>query len=243
MPHFITFKSESFLLQIHCELPRNSIELYICSNETLNDLRTRIANALGVFINNVQIYLNDKLLNLFNDNKLITHLGIDGMTPLNVKLSSSYGSSLNQTPVKDSGLINFNNSTLHKNDPELEKSFPGVLISNSESAFDMLYRLEDLEEPKINSRVRNILKLIPTNPRLLDAYDRIIGKMTLSLSHNVSSASVAAAAGSSNHNSSNMNVSLAKSPSVSSMINSTSNFILLIILTDIHSNKKNKSNN
>lgn len=165
------------------------------------------------------------------------------MTPLNVKLSSSYGSSLNQTPVKDSGLINFNNSTLHKNDPELEKSFPGVLISNSESAFDMLYRLEDLEEPKINSRVRNILKLIPTNPRLLDAYDRIIGKMTLSLSHNVSSASVAAAAGSSNHNSSNMNVSLAKSPSVSSMINSTSNFILLIILTDIHSNKKNKSNN
>ncbi len=221
LPHFITFKSESFLLQIQCELPRNSIELYVCSNETLTDLRTRIANILGILSNNVQIYLNDKLLNLFNDNKLLAHLGIDGMTPLNVKISSSYGSSLNQTPVKDSGIMSFNNSGMQRYDPELEKSFPGVLIANGESAFDMLYRLEDLEEPKINSRVRNILKLIPTNPRLLDAYDRIIGKMTTSLSHNVSSASVAAAAGNNNNNSSNVNMSLVKSPSVSSMINST----------------------
>ena len=161
---------------------------------------------------------------------------------INVKLSSSsslYGSSsLNQTPVKDgSGIImmqnSFNNNNVASNmaqryDPELEKSLPGVLIANGDdsSAFDMLYRLEDLAEPKITDGVRKILKLIPTNPRLLDAYDRIISNNEMKggqaamqmrmMSRNVSSASVAAAA-----SNNAMNVSMVKSPSVSSMINCT----------------------
>lgn len=196
LPHFVTFKSEAFPLLIQCE-HRQPIELYACSNETLGDLRVRIANALSVLSNNVQIYNNDKLINLFNDNKLLTYLGIDGMSVVSVKLSSSYGSSLNQTPVKDSGILSFN---AMRNDPELEKSFPGVLIANGESAFQILYRLEDLDEPKIRNRVRNILKLIPTNPKLLEAYDRIIGKLmstnATALASTSNTASVAAAGGS-----------------------------------------------
>ena len=211
LPHFVTFKSESFALLIHCEFPRQPIELFACSNETLGELRIRAANALGVLSNNVQIYSNEKLLNLFNDTKLLAHLNIDGMTPLHLKLVSSYGSSLNQTPVKDSQIIMNFSSTRY--DADLEKTFPGILIANGESAFEMLHRLEDLGEVKINARVRNILKLIPTNPKLLEAYDRIIGRMTTTsstLPSAASTASVAAAAG-----------SMTKSPSVSSMMNNT----------------------
>ncbi len=196
LPHFVTFKSEAFPLVIQCE-HRQPLELYACSNETLADLRVRIANALSVLSNNVQIYSSDKLLNLFNDSKLLTYLGIDGMSPLSVKIASSYGSSLNQTPVKDAGILGFG---AMRHDPELEKSFPGVLIADGESAFEILYRLEDLDEPKIRSRVRNILKLIPTNPKLLEAYDRIIGKLmntsATALASTSNTASVAAAGGS-----------------------------------------------
>jgi len=61
-------------------------------------------------------------------------------------------------------------------DPEQERALPGVLIANNSSAFDMLNRLEDFDVANIKIRVRNILKLIPTNPRLLNAFDSIIGK-------------------------------------------------------------------
>jgi len=212
LPHFLTFKSESFSLSILCETPRQSIDLFVCSNETLGELRTKIANALGILSNNLQIYNNDKLLNLFHDQKLLTQLGIDGMKPLNVKTASTYPSSLNQTPVKDSNI-----SFPSRSDPELEKSFPGVLIANNNagSAFEMLHRLEELADPKINNRVRNILKLIPTNPRLLESYDRIIGKLADSSS--TSSSSQMIHHPSSSTASATSAAGMVKSPSVSTL--------------------------
>ena len=86
MPHFLTFKSESFTLTCVCEsttttqsvllLPfnRQSIDLFVCSNETLGELRSKIANSLQVSMNNLQIYNNDKLLNVLNDQKLLTKI-------------------------------------------------------------------------------------------------------------------------------------------------------------------------
>ena len=111
-------------------------------------------------------------------------------------------------------------SDLFKTDPELEKSFPGVLISANSDAFDMLNRLEDFDEPRIRTRIRNIIKLVPTNPRLLDSFDTIIGKMVTSSSATLTSstASVAAATASTSTKSS----SFTKSPSSSSISNQVS---------------------
>ncbi len=203
LPHFMTFKSESFSLIINSD-NRNSFELFVCSNETLGDLRARISNYLSSISSNIQIYLNDKLMSQINDSKLLNSLNIDGMQPLCVKVASSYPSSLNQTPVKDSSLF-FSTRV----DPEQEKCLPGILIANNSSAFDMLNRLEDFEEPKIRQRVRNITKLIPTNPRLLEAFDSIIGKHSV-ITSTVTTASVAAA-------SSGLSNKLTKSPSSSSI--------------------------
>ena len=86
MPHFLTFKSESFTLTCVCEstttiqsvlllsFNRQSINLFVCSNETLGKLRSQIANSLQVSMNNLQIYNNDKLLNVLNDQKLLTKI-------------------------------------------------------------------------------------------------------------------------------------------------------------------------
>ncbi len=196
LPHFLTFKSETYSLNINAD-NRSPIDLFVCSNETLGELRYRVSNILNIQANNIQLYINDKLLSQSNDIKLLANLNIDGTQSLTAKIASSYPSSLNQTPVKDStGSLNNNFSFLSTRiDPDLEKSFPGVLISTNESSFEMLTRLEDVDEPKIRTRIRNIIKLIPTNPRLLDSFDSIIGRIVTNSSATLTSstASVAAA--------------------------------------------------
>ena len=147
----------------------------MCSNETLADLKSRISSAFSISSSSLQIYYGDRLLNQSNDFKLLNNLGIDGMQPLSVRICSTYPSTFSQTPVKDSS-TNFSFSRI---DPEQERSFPGVLIANNCAAFDMLNRLEDFDVPSIKIRVRNIIKLVPTNPRLLDAFDSIIGRNLL----------------------------------------------------------------
>ena len=181
VPHFMSYKSESFILTITCD-SRQNLELFVCSNETLAGLKSRISSAFSIPSYNLQVYYNDKLLNQSNDVKLLHTLNIDGMHALNVKVSSTYplSSMSSQTPVKNnnnnSDLTNMSNFSMLRIDPEQERALPGVLIANNTSAFDMLNRLEDFDVPNIKIRVRNIIKLIPTNPRLLDAFDAILGE-------------------------------------------------------------------
>lgn len=97
------------------------------------------------------------------------------MKPINVKIQSTF---YPQTPVKNDSLTQYN-----RLDVEQEKSLPGVIMAlnyngSNSSAFDLLHRLEDLDEPKIQLRVRNIMKLIPTDPKLLEAYDKITQRAT-----------------------------------------------------------------
>jgi hypothetical protein len=179
VPHFMSYKSESFVLTVTCD-SRQNLDLFVCSNETLAGLKARISNSFSIPSYNLQIYYNDKLLNQSNDLKLLHTLNIDGMSVLNVKVSSSTytssSSSSQQTPVKNSDSTNMSSFSMLRIDPEQERALPGVLIANNSSAFDMLNRLEDFDVSNIKIRVRNILKLIPTNPRLLNAFDSIIGK-------------------------------------------------------------------
>jgi hypothetical protein len=177
VPHFMSYKSESFVLTVTCD-NRQNLDLFVCSNETLAGLKARISNSFSIPSYNLQIYYNEKLLNQSNDLKLLHTLNIDGMSGLNVKVSSSTytSSSSQQTPVKNNDSTNMSSFSMLRIDPEQERALPGVLIANNSSAFDMLNRLEDFDVANIKIRVRNILKLIPTNPRLLNAFDSIIGK-------------------------------------------------------------------
>ena len=85
------------------------------------------------------------------------------MTPINIRTVSTYP----LTPIKDVSFISFLLTTIYlflfflnksctnflliKNDADQEKGLPGVLMavgSNAGNAFELLYRLEDLDEPK-----------------------------------------------------------------------------------------------
>ena len=84
------------------------------------------------------------------------------MIPINIRTVSTYP----LTPIKDVNYYLFffwiggsycfcfqscPNYLLTRNDAEQEKSLPGVLMAvggNAGNAFELLYRLEDLDEPK-----------------------------------------------------------------------------------------------
>jgi hypothetical protein len=194
----------------------------VCSNETLGELRLRIASQLNVLPSSVLIYgppeqnpststnnkdnscifisstnttnnnnnnnnngSSTKLLNQA-DYKLLSSLNIDGMHPIHVKLASTYPPTTSSSTTQKT-FTDFYSSV--RIDSEHEKTLPSVLIANNSFAFDMFTRLDDLEQTEIRTRVRNILRLIPTNPKLVEAFDLVVLKRC-----ETSTASVAAAA-------------------------------------------------
>lgn len=213
-PHYLSYKGESFYLSVINGQNKGAFDVLACANQTLGDLRQRIAGHMNVQPSSLLIYnQNEKYFT--HDFKLLSSLGIDGMQPVYVKLASTFpSSSLSQTPVKDQPALSSTSTSLFncvRYDPEQEKSLPGVLISKNSYAFDMFSRLEDFNVKPIKQRIRNLLKLIPTNPKLVEAFDSMILKTT-----NSSRASVAAAS------------LLVKSPSTSSMTSAASSSSLFV---------------
>lgn len=60
-----------------------------------------------------------------------------------------------------------------------EKVLPGVIMSNGGQVFEMLYHLASLDQPRITNRARSLLKLIPTNPVVVELLDSISHKVTI----------------------------------------------------------------
>ena len=135
--------------------------------------------------NNNNNSTNSKLLSQSCDYKLLSSLNIDGMHPIQVKLASTYP----PTTSSSSSQRNFGDFySSARIDSEQEKSLPSVLIANNGFAFDMFTRLDDLEQPEIRTRIRNILRLIPTNPKLVEAFDSSILKRCESTTASVAAA-------------------------------------------------------
>jgi hypothetical protein len=111
------------------------------------------------------------------------------MENLIVKHASNYPNS--QTPIKDSNNgFSYASSFFSSNSAvlslEQEKLLPSYLISSNQSSFDLFSRLEDLDESTIKYRIKNILNLIPTNPKLLESFDSNIIKISTASSSSTS---------------------------------------------------------
>lgn len=137
-----------------------------------------------------------KILSGMSDHKLLSSLNIDGMHSIQVKLASTYPppssntSITSTTAAPNKSFVDFYSAA--RIDAEHEKSLPSVLIANNGFAFDMFSRLDDLDQPEIRARIRNILRLIPTNPKLVEAFDSVVLKRSDSNTASVAAAAVVA---------------------------------------------------
>ncbi|KAL3868453.1 hypothetical protein ACJMK2_041259 [Sinanodonta woodiana] len=170
LPHGASFQGYQINLFVTSETPKQEFMLLCHSNETLGGVRVKISYRLRQTPENIQIVAHEKLLGPIKDQKLLHQLDFEDNQMVQVRLVSSSTSS---TPSKEPMSTPSSKQTF---DLEQEKTLPGVVMAAGGEVFDMLYQLADLEEPKITTRVRKLLMLIPTDPAISEALDSITSK-------------------------------------------------------------------
>ncbi|XP_064624443.1 ubiquitin carboxyl-terminal hydrolase 24-like isoform X2 [Lineus longissimus] len=168
LPHGASFHGEPIKLNITCDSPKMEFTVQTHSNESLGQVREKVAAELKSNVEQVQMVANEKVLIHGKEQKLLYQMDIfDNMTIQAKVFSSSVSQS---TPSKEAvGSASARESF----DLEQEKMLPGVVMALEGQVFEMLYHLADMDEPKITERVRNLLQLIPTDPYVQDSLDSI----------------------------------------------------------------------
>lgn len=186
LPHGASFHGYPLTLTVRCELGLSLHQEFtvLChSNETLGSVRQKIIAGLNQTQEHVQIHVDDKLLSMTRDHKLLHQLDIHDEHVIQVRLGavSVATSSMSAPATVPSKLPEPSSSaaTSKQNfEYEQEKMLPGVVMAKGGEVFHMLYQLSELEEPKITKRVQKLLMLIPTDPAVLETLD-ILGQKNL----------------------------------------------------------------
>ncbi|XP_071953763.1 ubiquitin carboxyl-terminal hydrolase 24-like [Antedon mediterranea] len=170
LPHEASYQGHPITMHVSCDIPKHEFTLVGHSNESLRNVRTKIAIRLKTNTDNVQIAANDAMLLPSKDQKLLRQLSFEEEQSLTVK--QTMVSSIQYNTRNDEQInISFQPRTAYA--MELERSLPGVVMATGGQVFEMLYQLADLDEPRITERVRNLLRLIPTDPSVVEALDNI----------------------------------------------------------------------
>ncbi|XP_033116308.1 ubiquitin carboxyl-terminal hydrolase 24-like [Anneissia japonica] len=170
LPHEASYQGHPITIHVSCDIPKIEFTIVCHSNESLRSVRTRIAVRLKTNTDNVQIAANDTMLLPCKDQKLLRQLSFEEEQLLNVKQTMVTSIQYNARNDEQS-TVSFQPRTAYA--MELERSLPGVVMATGGQVFEMLYQLADLDETKITQRVRNLLRLIPTDPSIIEALDNI----------------------------------------------------------------------
>lgn len=173
LPHGASFHGHQMNLTVTSESPKQEFLLVCHSNETLGSIRQKIASKLRQTPENIQVVAQDKMLGINDDQKLLNQLEIEDNQVIQVRLATS--SALQSSQVKEPPATPTSKQTF---DLEQEKMLPGVVMAMGGQVFEMLYQLADLDEPRITSRVRKLLMLIPTDPAISESLDSISNKVS-----------------------------------------------------------------
>ncbi|XP_013409431.2 ubiquitin carboxyl-terminal hydrolase 24-like [Lingula anatina] len=169
LPHGASFQGHPLNLYVSSESPKHEFTVTTHSNERLVSVRQKIAMELKCSPEQVQIVANDKMLTQMKDQKLMHQLNIEDQQTVCVRTLTGIGTSGSGSAAVKEPPPSYRSTF----DLEQEKTLPGVVMASGGQVFDMLYQMAELEEPKIMICVRNLLKLIPTDPSVSDALDSI----------------------------------------------------------------------
>uniref|UniRef100_T1IKX5 ubiquitinyl hydrolase 1 n=1 Tax=Strigamia maritima TaxID=126957 RepID=T1IKX5_STRMM len=197
LPHGAAFQGHPISMHVViCEGTKQEFTIISHSNEPLRSLRQNIAHQMKLTPEHIQIAANDKILVPSKDPKLLGQLEFADEQNIVVKINGSgNAATMNpnqnvqiQEPCSDevdsnsagnsasNSMASAASSTGSNRQSfifEQEKMLPGVVMASGGQVFEMLYRLTELEDSKITSCVRNLLRLIPTDQSIQDALDSL----------------------------------------------------------------------
>ncbi|XP_052775472.1 ubiquitin carboxyl-terminal hydrolase 24-like isoform X3 [Mya arenaria] len=181
LPHGASFQGYQINLFITCEAPKQEFMLVCHSNESLGNVRTKIASRLRHSSDNIQMVAQEKsystVLGANKDQKLLHQLDFEDSQTIQVRMVTPTSTATVKQEVQDQPLNEQQTSLAPMSkqtfDLEQEKMLPGVIMAAGGQVFDMLYQLSELDETKITTRVRKLLMLIPTDPAVIEVLDSI----------------------------------------------------------------------
>ncbi|XP_040216793.1 ubiquitin carboxyl-terminal hydrolase 24 isoform X1 [Rana temporaria] len=196
LPHGASFHGHLLTLNLNYESTKDTFTIEAHSNETVGSIRWKVSRHLNCPVESLQIFVNESLLTVNKDQKLLHQVGFSDDQALTVKTLGSgtpSSSSAETSASSSSSSASFSSSYAM----DQEKSLPGVVMALVCNVFDMLYQLANLEEPslvsprRITVRVRKLLLLIPTDPAVQEALDQLdsLGRKKTLLSDSQSSKS------------------------------------------------------
>ena len=180
LPHAASFYGRPLKLQVRVESRREEFELESHTNESVGEVRLRIAERLKVEAGKVSVVSVggggevEEAGGNFADTRLLYQLGTETQT-WTVKTSSNStavvvydgegASSSSSSSKPSSGRQAF--------ELEQEKTLPGVLMAEEGKIFTILYQLAETEDAATIAGVKRLIHLIPTDSTISDNLDLV----------------------------------------------------------------------
>ncbi|XP_040216798.1 ubiquitin carboxyl-terminal hydrolase 24 isoform X6 [Rana temporaria] len=188
LPHGASFHGHLLTLNLNYESTKDTFTIEAHSNETVGSIRWKVSRHLNCPVESLQIFVNESLLTVNKDQKLLHQVGFSDDQALTVK---TLGSGTPSSSSAETSASSSSSSASFSSSYAMDQSLPGVVMALVCNVFDMLYQLANLEEPRITVRVRKLLLLIPTDPAVQEALDQLdsLGRKKTLLSDSQSSKS------------------------------------------------------
>ncbi|XP_077972925.1 ubiquitin carboxyl-terminal hydrolase 24-like [Styela clava] len=167
LPHGASFWGSPLKIDIICESQKFSFTILTHSNDTVSNVRARVALQLNTTVEQVQLMVRDKVLQHNQDQRLLRiipfypHQEVTAKTTVSPATITSE-EDMNTPQSKTSVLV------------EKEQKLPSVVMANKgQDTFEVLYQLTELNEQKITQRARSLILLIPSDPQVMKSLKRI----------------------------------------------------------------------
>ena len=178
LPHAASFYGRPLTLQVRLESRREEFELESHTNESVGEVRQRIAERLKVEVGKVTVVSVgcggdvEEVGGNFADTKLLYQLGAETQT-WTVKTSSSSTAVVLYEGDASTSSCSKPSSGRQAFELEQEKTLPGVLMAEEGKIFTILYQLAETEDAATIAGVKRLIHLIPTDSTICDSLDLV----------------------------------------------------------------------
>ncbi len=183
-PHAATFFGKPSLIKVVYEPKKEEFDIDSHTNELIGLIKRNIGEKLQQSVADLTFECGEAVtLGTNRDNCFLGSLNTNQeFITWNVKLSTLHASSstssskalvvydadnANLEPV-NAGAAGGSSSSVQQQQEEVEKGLPGVMMSSDESIFTLLYRLALINDSNLQSTLRKLLHLVPSDPLVLE---------------------------------------------------------------------------
>lgn len=167
LPHGAVFWGSPIKITVTSESPKLSFIITTHSNDTIQNVRSRVALHMNSSTDQVQMTVNERTLPPSQDRRLLRMVPFHPHQDLIAKTTVSPATII----PEEEGSSSQNKSSLMM---EKEQKLPSVVMANKgNDTFEVIYQLTELNESRITQQARSLILLIPSDPQILKSLKQV----------------------------------------------------------------------